>query len=114
MKESKPGNAKDTTGMGLPVPDSKCTDSHCPFHAGLKLHGRRLSGVVLSAKMRRTVNIAIERMAFVKKYDRYERRKSKLKAHNPECVAAKEGDKVDVVECRPLSRTKHFVIISKS
>ena len=112
--EGSSGSHKnDVTGLGLQVPDAPCTDSNCPFHGGLTLHGRRLSGTVLSAKMRRTANITIERMIYVRKYERYQRRKSKLKVHNPECISAKDGDKVDVVECRPLSKTKHFVIVRK-
>lgn len=100
--------------MGFAAPDAPCADGNCPFHGKLRLHGRRLSGVVSSAKMRRTASIVIERMEHSGKYERYERRKSKLKAHNPECLSAKEGDRVDVMECRPLSKTKHFVIVRKS
>ena len=36
-----------------------------------------------------------------------------MKVHNPDCINAKEGDLVGVVECRPLSKTKNFVIIRK-
>ena len=107
------GLGDDVTGMGFPKPDAPCADGNCPFHGKLRLHGRRMAGTVLSARMRRTANIIIERMAVVKKYDRYERKRSKLKVHNPECISAKAGDKVDVIECRPLSRTKHFVIVRK-
>ncbi|MBI2175872.1 30S ribosomal protein S17 [Candidatus Woesearchaeota archaeon] len=103
----------DVTGLSIARPDAPCTDGNCPFHGRLRLHGRRLSGTVSSAKMRRTANIVIERTAVLKKYDRHERRRSKLKVHNPECLSAKEGDRVDVIECRPLSRTKHFVIVRK-
>lgn len=111
-KEGKVSSS-GVTGMGFSKPDAPCTDGNCPFHGKLRLHGRRLTGTVESARMRRTANIIIERMAVVKKYNRYERKRSKLKAHNPECVSAREGDNVDVVECRPLSRTKHFVIVRK-
>ena len=104
---------RDVTGLGLPVPEAPCADYNCPFHGRLTLRGRRLSGVVSSAKMRRTANITIERMAYVRKYERHRRMKSKLKVHNPECISAKGGDKVDVMECRPLSKTKHFVIVRK-
>ena len=114
-KEGKIGSDAGEIAAAAPAskPDVPCTDGNCPFHGRLRLHGRRLTGVVASARMRRTANIVIERMTFVKKYDRYDRRKSKLKVHNPECISAKEGDKVDVVECRPLSKTKHFVIVRK-
>ena len=115
QKSKKPesGGRSDVTGLGLPVPDAPCTDSNCPFHGQLRLHGRRLTGVVSSARMRRTANITIESMTYAKKYERFQRRKSRLKVHNPECLSAKEGDRVDVIECRPLSKTKHFVIVRK-
>ena len=104
---------EDVTGLGFARLEVPCSDGNCPFHGRLRLHGRRLSGTVVSARMRRTANIVIERMAFLKKYDRSERRRSRLKVHNPECISAKEGDKVGIIECRPLSKTKHFVIVRK-
>lgn len=113
-KDAATKDSRDVTGMGFAVPNAPCTDGNCPFHGQLTLHGRRLSGVVSSARMRRTANITIESMVYLAKYERSQRRRSRLKAHNPECISAKEGDKVDVVECRPLSKTKHFVIVRKA
>jgi small subunit ribosomal protein S17 len=34
-----------------------------------------------------------------------------MHAHNPPCINAKEGDVVKIAECRPLSKTKKFVVI---
>jgi hypothetical protein len=34
-------------------------------------------------------------------------------AHNPDCIKAKEGDVVVIGECRPLSKTKNFIILAK-
>lgn len=113
-KESESRTREDATGMGFAMPAEACSDGNCPFHGKLTLHGRRLAGIVSSARMRRTANILIERMEHASKYERFERRRSRLKAHNPECLSAKEGDRVDVMECRPLSKTKHFVIVRKS
>ena len=42
-----------------------------------------------------------------------QKKRSRIKAHNPECINAKEGDVVKVSECKPLSKTKNFVIIEK-
>jgi len=47
----------------------------------------------------------------VKKYNRYEKRLSKFHAHNPPCIHAKVGDIVTIAECRPLSKTKNFVVV---
>ncbi len=95
-------------------PQQKCSDIKCPFHGKLNVRGRQLAGTVISTKMRKTAVIEFERLLFVPKYERYEKRRTKLKVHNPECVNAKDGDIVKVMECRPLSKTKNFVIIQKS
>jgi small subunit ribosomal protein S17 len=90
-----------------------CGDEKCPFHGSLKLRGKTLTGRVKSAKMRRTVTIQIERRNYLKKYDRFEVRLTSLKAHNPDCIAAKEDDIVKISECRPLSKLKKFVVVEK-
>jgi ribosomal protein uS17 len=45
------------------------------------------------------------------KYERFEKKKSKIHAHNPSCLHAKNGDEVRIAECRPLSKTKSFVVV---
>jgi len=50
---------------------------------------------------------------FIQKFERYERRHSRINAYNPSCISAKEGDVVKIAECRPLSKTKAFVVIEK-
>ena len=54
-----------------------------------------------------------ERRFYLSKFERYEKRRTKIKAHNPPCINAREGDIVRIHECRPLSKTKHFVIVEK-
>jgi len=100
-------------GIVLEVPKQKCIDAKCPFHGNLSVRGRQFTGTVTSTKMRKTAVIEFERLYFLKKYERYEKRKTKLKVHNPECINAKEGDVVKVIECRPLSKTKNFVIMQR-
>ena len=100
-------------GMVLEVPKQKCNDVNCPFHGSLSVRGRQFTGTIISAKMKKTAVMEFERLNFLKKYERYEKRRTKLKVHNPDCVNAREGNVVRVVECRPLSKTKKFVIIEK-
>ena len=100
-------------GIALEAPKQKCNDAKCPFHGSLSVRGRQFTGTVVSTKMRKTAVIEFERLHFLKKYERYEKRRTKLKAHNPECINTKEGDVVSVIECRPLSKTKNFVVIKK-
>ena len=100
-------------GIGLDVkqPAEKCSDHNCPFHGTTGARGRILTGVVTSDKMSKTVTVSWERRVYVPKYERYEKRKSKVNAHNPDCIDAKKGDVVRISETRPLSKTKHFAVI---
>ena len=93
------------------MPTNKCNDFHCPFHGTLPVRGRTLEGKVKSDKMHRTVTVEWDRRKFVKKYQRYEKRRSTVKAHNPDCIKAKEGQKVMLMESRPISKTKNFVVV---
>ena len=89
---------------------SECSDKNCPFHGHVKLRGRSFVGLVVSDKMIKTVVVAWTRRLFVKKFERYEKKRSKINAHNPECINAKKGDLVKITETRPLSKTKTFVV----
>lgn len=95
-------------------PSKNCEDPDCPFHGKLRARGRILEGLVVSDKMERSARIRIDYTRYIPKYERYERRHSKIVAHNPPCIDAKAGDKVKIAECRPLSKTKAFVILEKT
>jgi small subunit ribosomal protein S17 len=90
-----------------------CKDNHCPKHGTVKTHGRAFTVTVLSARAQNTAIVEWERRYYVPKYERYERRKTKINVHNPDCMNAKAGDIVKIIECRPISKTKHFVITEK-
>jgi small subunit ribosomal protein S17 len=98
-------------GVAVESPKEKCSDIRCPFHGKLSVRGRKLEGTVVSTKMSKTAVIEFDRLYFLPKYERYEKRRTRLKVHNPECISAKDGDIVNIMECRPLSKTKNFVII---
>jgi len=100
-------------GLGIEPPKQKCEDRNCPFHGTLSVRGRAFEGTVVSDKMARTVTVELEHMHKIAKYERYERRTSKLHAHNPPCIAARAGDKVKLMECRRLSKTKSLVVVQK-
>ncbi len=100
-------------GVDVTQPKGECKDKNCPFHGDLKVRGQIIEGRVVSDKMRRTVVVEKDYLHRLRKFERYERRRSKLSAHNPECIAAKVGDNVKIMECRPISKTKSFVIIEK-
>lgn len=100
-------------GLGIEPPKEKCSDKNCPFHGTLSVRGRMFTGVVVSDKMSKTVVVQREYVRKIPKYERYERRTSKLYAHNPPCIDAHTGDRVRLMECRRLSKTKAFVVIQK-
>ncbi len=104
-----------STNIGVPVkpPEKKCNDPKCPFHGTLRVRGKLLTGVVVSDKMQRTVTVLREYLVYIPKYKRYERRRSKIHAHNPPCINAKKGDRVKIMECRKLAKSVSFVVIEK-
>lgn len=76
----------------------------------LSTRGRKFTGVVISDKMSNTVTVEWERRKFIKKYERYEKRRTRIKAHNPEGVDAEVGDTVIIEETKPISKTKNFLV----
>ena len=71
-------------------------------------HGREFTGVVVSDKASKSVTVEWVKRKKVPKYERYDVFKTKVKAHN--VIGAKTGDTVMIKECRPLSKTKHFIV----
>lgn len=72
---------------------------------------RRLQGVVVSAKMAKTVVVRIDRRVKHPKYGKYYTTSTKLKVHD-EDAKAHVGDLIEIEETRPLSREKRFRYIS--
>ena len=68
-----------------------------------------IEGVVVSDKMQQTVVVAVERQERHELYGKTQRRTSKFLAHNAG-DAAKAGDRVAIVESRPMSRRKRWVV----
>ncbi|MDR3291648.1 MAG: 30S ribosomal protein S17 [Methanobrevibacter sp.] len=98
-------------GLDVPEPKSVCNDPNCPFHGTLSVRGQILEGIVTNNKADRTITIERSYYKFIQKYERYEKRKSKISVHKPDCFSVNIGDSVKVSECRPLSKTKHFVLV---
>ena len=68
---------------------------------------KRRIGTVVSNKMDKTVVVAIDRIVKHPVYKKYVRRRSKFIAHDEKNMCG-VGDKVMIVETRPLSRTKRW------
>jgi small subunit ribosomal protein S17 len=68
-----------------------------------------ITGVVVSDRMDKTVTVAVERQVRHEVYGKTQRRTSKFLAHN-ENNDARVGDRVAIVEARPMSRRKRWVV----
>ncbi len=75
--------------------------------------GRAFTGVVVSVNPHKTAVVEWERWRYAIKYERYEKKRTKVSTHNPASINAEKGDRVLIQECRPLSKTKKFIIIKK-
>ena len=71
---------------------------------------RRVQGVVVSDKAAKTITVMVTRRFRHPKYGKMVRQNRRLHAHD-EANTARLGDTVEVVECRPLSRTKHWRLV---
>ncbi len=78
----------------------------------LSTRGRKFTGTVISDKMSKTVTVEWKRRRYLPKYERYQKRRTKVKAHNPETINAEKGDIVIIEETRPISKTKNFIVTS--
>jgi small subunit ribosomal protein S17 len=67
-------------------------------------------GFVKSDKMDRTIVVAIETLTLHPLYKKYVKRVKKVKAHD-EANSAKIGDRVRVIECRPISKEKCWKLV---
>ena len=72
---------------------------------------RVLTGVVTSDKADKTITVKVERKVKHPLYGKVIKRATKVHAHDENNTAA-VGDIVSVKECRPLSKTKTWVLVS--
>ena len=72
---------------------------------------KELVGKVISNKMDKTVVVAVENRFPHPKYEKQIVETKKFKAHDPE-NKCQIGDRVQIKECRPLSREKRWLVVS--
>jgi small subunit ribosomal protein S17 len=84
-----------------PANDSKRSDK--------RAHRLQKVGTVSSDKMQKTVVVRVDRLVLHQKYRRYVRRTSTFMAHDE--LGATVGDKVRIVETRPLSTRKRWRVV---
>ena len=86
-------------------------DENCPFTGNLAVKNELIRGIVVKKDISKSATIEWTRSIYVPKYERYELRKSRMRVHNPPCIDAQIGQEVVAARTRPISKTKHHVII---
>ena len=76
----------------------------------VKVQKLTLTGVVVSTKMKDTIVVRVDRFVKHPIYQKFLTRSKKFKVHDAGNTA-KEGDTVTIQSTRPISKTKHFIII---
>jgi len=76
-------------------------------------NGNTLKGVVVGDKMDKTIVVSVSRFIKHPLYGKFYKVNKKYKAHD-ENNKYKIGDKVEIVETRPISKDKHFSVIDGS
>ena len=93
--------------------EKDCKDRLCPWHGDkkLKMRGRTFEGTVIKVLPGR-LTIEFERMRSMPKYERYEKRKTKIHARLTDCMSGDvvKGDLVQISETRAISKMIHFVV----
>ena len=111
MSETTKAPAKKTAAKEKPASTTSQTGaSSVVIIKGkpLSTRGRTFQGTVTSNRMAKTVTVEWQRRKYVPKYQRYEKRKTSVKAHDE--IGVKMGDIVEIVETRPISKTKNFLV----
>ncbi|HMP85279.1 MAG TPA: 30S ribosomal protein S17 [Candidatus Paceibacterota bacterium] len=75
-----------------------------------KNKGKVLSGIVTSTKMKDTATVTVSRYYKHSKYQKYINARKKYKIHDPGNTVS-VGDKVDIIETRPISKDKKFKLL---
>ncbi len=104
---------KENIGIDAKPPTKTCDDDKCCWHGSLPIRGRVFVGKVVSDRASKTVVVKWGYNKLIPKYHRYERRNTAVMAYKPECMTLKIGDTVKIAECRPLSKTKSFIVVEK-
>ncbi|MBI2573222.1 30S ribosomal protein S17 [Candidatus Woesearchaeota archaeon] len=97
-------------GIKAPVKSDQY-DKKCPFYGEINVKKEFLTGVVIKKDTNRSATIEWHNSISVPKYERFTTKRSRIRVHNPASINAQVGDQVRVARTRPLSKTKHHVII---
>ena len=102
-------NAEPTAHVDLTAPSADSPIVAAPETASKPKNTRTLIGKVVSDKRAKTITVLIERRTKHELYGKIVARTSKYHAHD-EKGEYKAGDVVEIAECRPISKTKAWVV----
>ena len=121
-ESAAPAGGVETAAAAAPVADESAPEaSKAPDSVGAEAESKPSStargrgnrvqkvGTVSSDKMQKTVVVRVDRLVRHPKYRRYVRRTSKFMAHDD--LGATTGDRVRIVETRPLSAKKRWRVV---
>lgn len=87
-------------------------DRNCPFTGGLSVQREQVQGTIVRKDTNKTATLEWYQSVYVPKYERFALKRYRIRVHNPPALDARVGDKVVAARTRPLSKTKHHVIIA--
>lgn len=105
-------------GYGIKTPETAINatyiDHKCPFTGDVNVRGRLFKGTVHKMKADKTIVVIMNYLFYDKKYKRYARRNTKINSHLSPCFngLVHLGDTVVCGETKPLSKTKHSVVVA--
>jgi small subunit ribosomal protein S11e len=115
-KVQKPMRFTRSVGLGIKTPaaaiEGNFVDKKCPFTGNVSIRGRILKGLVISTKMKRTIIVRRDYLHYITKYRRFEKRHKNIAVHCSPAFPVKDGDIVTIGQCRPLSKTVRFNVVS--
>ena len=109
MAEANQEESNGITGSDTPATAGNNAATEATGNGTKRAHRSQKVGAVVSDKMQKTVVVRVDRLVRHTKYRRYVRRTSKFMAHDE--LGATIGDKVRIVETRPMSARKRWRVI---
>jgi small subunit ribosomal protein S17 len=103
--------AEPVSASAEPAADAPVGETAAPVSVSSKRRGNRVQkvGIVSSDKMQKTVVVRVDRLVLHRRYRRYVRRTTKFHAHDD--LGSGIGDRVRIVETRPLSAQKRWRVV---
>ena len=109
VEESAPAEAAPVATAFEPAVEAGAADANAGSSARARGNRVQKIGIVSSDKMQKTVVVRVDRLVLHRKYRRYVRRTSKFMAHDD--LGSTTGDRVRIVETRPLSAHKRWRVV---